>query len=213
MTIRVLLADDHVMMRDGLKALLTASLDISVVAEVGNGRDAVRRAEELKPDVAIMDISMPELNGIEATRLLRDKCPGTRVVILSMHSSSEHVFRALEAGAMGYLLKESAGAEVNAAVRAVHGGRRYLSRAIAAREPAVRSGAGRSSPLDSLSGRERQVLQLVVEGHSSAEIARRVHLSPKSVDTYRSRLMKKLGVGDVPALVKFAVQHGITPSG
>jgi DNA-binding NarL/FixJ family response regulator len=213
MTIRVLLADDHVMMRDGLKALLTASLDISVVAEVGNGRDAVRRAEELKPDVAIMDISMPELNGMEATRLLRDKCPGTRVVILSMHSSSEHVFRALEAGAMGYVLKESAGAEVNAAVRAVHGGRRYLSRAIAAREPAVRSGAARSSPLDSLSGRERQVLQLVVEGHSSAEIARRVHLSPKSVDTYRSRLMKKLGVGDVPALVKFAVQHGITPSG
>ena len=213
MTIRVLLADDHVMMRDGLKALLTASLDVSVVAEVGNGRDAVRRAEELKPDVAIMDISMPELNGMEATRLLRDKCPGTRVVILSMHSSSEHVFRALEAGAMGYLLKESAGAEVNAAVRAVHGGRRYLSRAIAALEPAVRSGAGRPSPLDSLSGRERQVLQLVVEGHSSAEIARRVHLSPKSVDTYRSRLMKKLGVGDVPALVKFAVQHGITPSG
>jgi DNA-binding NarL/FixJ family response regulator len=212
MTIRVLLADDHVMMRDGLKALLTASLGISVVAEVGNGRDAVRRAEELKPDVAIMDISMPELNGIEATRLLRDKCPGTRVVILSMHSSSEHVFRALEAGAMGYLLKESAGAEVNAAVRAVHGGRRYLSRAIAALEPAARSG-GRSSPLDSLSGRERQVLQLVVEGHSSAEIARRVHLSPKSVDTYRSRLMRKLSVSDVPSLVKFAIQHGITPAG
>ena len=113
---------------------------------------------------------------------------------------------------MGYLLKESAGAEVNAAVRAVHGGRRYLSRAIAALEPDARSGAGRSSPLESLSGRERQVLQLVVEGHSSAEIARRVHLSPKSVDTYRSRLMKKLGVGDVPALVKFAIQHGITPS-
>jgi DNA-binding NarL/FixJ family response regulator len=213
MTIRVLLADDHAMMRDGLKALLTASLGISVVAEVGNGRDAVRRAEELKPDVAIMDISMPELNGIEATRLLRDKCPGTRVVILSMHSSSEHVFRALEAGAMGYLLKESAGAEVNAAVRAVHGGRRYLSRAIVALEPAARSGAVRASPLDSLSARERQVLQLVVEGHSSAEIARRVHLSPKSVDTYRSRLMRKLSVSDVPSLVKFAIQHGITPAG
>jgi DNA-binding NarL/FixJ family response regulator len=213
MTIRVLLADDHAMMRDGLKALLTASLGISVVAEVGNGRDAVRRAEELKPDVAIMDISMPELNGIEATRLLRDKCPGIRVVILSMHSSSEHVFRALEAGAMGYLLKESAGAEVNAAVRAVHGGRRYLSRAIVALEPAVRSGVARSSPLDSLSARERQVLQLVVEGHSSAEIAKRVHLSPKSVDTYRSRLMRKLSVSDVPSLVKFAIQHGITPAG
>ena len=213
MTIRVLLADDHAMMRDGLKALLTASLGVSVVAEVGNGRDAVRRAEELKPDVAILDISMPELNGIEATRLLRDKCPGIRVVILSMHSSSEHVFRALEAGAMGYLLKESAGAEVNAAVRAVHGGRRYLSRAIVALEPAVRSGVARSSPLDSLSARERQVLQLVVEGHSSAEIAKRVHLSPKSVDTYRSRLMRKLSVSDVPSLVKFAIQHGITPAG
>jgi DNA-binding NarL/FixJ family response regulator len=212
-TIRVLLADDHAMMRDGLKALLTASLGVSVVAEVGNGRDAVRRAEELKPDVAILDISMPELNGIEATRLLRDKCPGIRVVILSMHSSSEHVFRALEAGAMGYLLKESAGAEVNAAVRAVHGGRRYLSRAIVALEPAVRSGVARSSPLDSLSARERQVLQLVVEGHSSAEIAKRVHLSPKSVDTYRSRLMRKLSVSDVPSLVKFAIQHGITPAG
>jgi DNA-binding NarL/FixJ family response regulator len=212
-TIRVLLADDHAMMRDGLKALLTASLGVSVVAEVGNGRDAVRSAEELKPDVAIMDISMPELNGIEATRLLREKSPGTRVVILSMHSSSEHVFRALEAGAMGYLLKESAGAEVNAAVRAVHGGRRYLSSAIAALEPAVRSGAARSSPLDSLSARERQVLQLVVEGHSSVEIAKRVHLSPKTVDTYRSRLMGKLGVSDVPSLVKFAIQHGITPAG
>ena len=213
MTIRVLLADDHVMMRDGLKALLTASLGISVVAEVGNGRDAVRRAAELRPDVAILDISMPELNGIEAARMLRTGCPGTRVVILSMHSSSEHVFRAFEAGAAGYLLKDSAGSEVLAAVRTVHAGRRYLSGAIAALEGSLQRAAGQAGPLDSLSARERQVLQLVVEGHSSAEIARRVHLSPKSVDTYRSRLMRKLGVGDVPALVKFAIQHGITPAG
>ena len=211
--IRVLLADDHALMRDGLKALLTASAGIQVVAEVGNGRDAVRRAAELRPDVAILDISMPELNGIEAARMLRTGCPGTRVVILSMHSSSEHVFRAFEAGAAGYLLKDSAGSEVQAAVRAVHAGRRYLSGAIAALEASLQRAAGQAGPLDSLSARERQVLQLVVEGHSSAEIARRVHLSPKSVDTYRSRLMKKLGVGDVPALVKFAIQHGITPSG
>jgi DNA-binding NarL/FixJ family response regulator len=213
MTIRVLLADDHVIMRDGLKALLTASLGISVVAEVGNGREAVRRAEELKPDVVIMDISMPELNGIEAVRMLHGKCPATRVVILSMHSSSEHVFRAFAAGAAGYLLKESAGAELVAAVRAVHGGQRYVSGALAAQQAAVQAAVGQAGPLESLSDRERQVLQLVVEGHSSAEIARRVHLSPKSVDTYRSRLMRKLGVGDVPALVRFAVQHGITPSG
>jgi len=210
MTIRVLLADDHAMMRDGLKALLSASPDISVIAEVSNGGDAVRRAQELKPDVVLMDIAMPDLNGIEAARMLRDKCPGARVVILSMHSSSEHVFRAFEAGAAGYLLKESAGTEADAAVRAVHGGQRYLSRAIAALAQAP---AGRAGPLDSLSARERQVLQLVVEGHSSAEIAKRVHLSPKSVETYRSRLMKKLGVSDVPSLVKFAIHHGITPAG
>lgn len=210
MTIRVLLADDHAMMRDGLKALLSASPDISVVAEVSNGGDAVRRAQELKPDVVLMDIAMPDLNGIEAARMLRDRCPETRVVILSMHSSSEHVFRAFEAGAAGYLLKESAGTEADVAVRAVHGGQRYLSRAIAALAQAP---AGRAGPLDSLSARERQVLQLVVEGHSSAEIAKRVHLSPKSVETYRSRLMKKLGVSDVPSLVKFAIHHGITPAG
>jgi DNA-binding NarL/FixJ family response regulator len=139
MTIRVLIADDHAMMRDGLKALLSASPDISVIAEVSNGREAVRRAEELRPDVVVMDVAMPELNGIEAARMLRDRCPETRIVILSMHSSSEHVFRAFEAGAAGYLLKESAGTEAEAAVRAVHDGRRYLSRAIAARRTPGRS--------------------------------------------------------------------------
>jgi DNA-binding NarL/FixJ family response regulator len=201
------------MMRDGLKALLSASRDISVVAEVGNGREAVRRAQDLKPDVVIMDVSMPDLNGIEAARMLRDKCPGTRIVMLSMHSSSEHVFRAFEAGATGFLLKESAGAEMEAAVRAVHAGRRFLSRALAELDPAALSDARRASPLDSLSARERHVLQLVVEGHSSSEIARLVHLSPKTVETYRSRLMKKLGVKDVTGLVKFAIEHGITPAG
>jgi DNA-binding NarL/FixJ family response regulator len=211
-TIHVLLADDHAMMRDGLKALLSANPEISIVAEVGNGRDAVRRAQELKPDVVVMDIAMPELNGIEAARLVRDKSPATRIVILSMHSSSEHVFRAFEAGATGYLLKESAGAELDAAVRAVHGGRRYLSRAIAELAPLAEPAAGRTGPLDSLSLRERQVLQLVVEGHSSAAIAARIHLSPKSVETYRSRLMKKLGVSDITSLVKYAIQHGLTPS-
>jgi len=211
MKIRVLLADDHAMMRDGLKALLSASPDISVIAEVSNGGDAVRRAQELKPDVVVMDIAMPDLNGIEAARMLRDKCPGARVVILSMHSSSEHVFRAFEAGAAGYVLKESAGTEMDAAVRAVHRGRHYISPAVAALAPHARTVDGRAGPLESLSARERQVLQLVVEGHSSAEIATRVHLSPKSVETYRSRLMKKLGVSDVPSLVKFAIQHGITP--
>jgi DNA-binding NarL/FixJ family response regulator len=200
-------------MREGLRALLDASRGINVVGEVGNGREAVRRAEELHPDVLVADISMPDLNGIEAARMIREKCPATRVVILSMHSSTEHIFRAFEAGASGYVLKESAGAEVINAVRTVHAGGRYLSPALEDAARDYRSSSPRSSPLESLSTRERQVLQLVVEGKSSAEIARIIHLSPKSVETYRSRLMKKLGVGDIPALVKFAIQHGITTPG
>jgi len=212
-TIRVLLADDHAVVRDGLKVLLQQAADINVVGDAADGREAVRQAQELKPDVVIMDIAMRELNGIEAARLLRDKCPATRVVMLSMHASSEHVFRALEAGAAGFVLKESAGEEVAAAVRAVHAGGRYFSRAIATRKLSAQSRAGRVSPLDSLSARERQTLQLVVEGRSSAEIAATCHLSPKTIETYRGRLMKKLGVSDVPGLVRFAIEHGLTPLG
>lgn len=212
MTVRVLLVDDHAMMRAGLKSLLEeANAGISVVGEAGNGRAALQQASELKPDVVVMDITMPDMNGIEAARQLREKCPAIRVVILSMHSSSEHVYRALEAGAAGYILKESAGAEVVAAVRAVHGGNRYISGAIAGLEFAAQPHAARLSPLDRLTARERQVLQLVVEGKTSAEIAKAVSLSRKSVETYRSRLMKKLNVRDIPALVKFAILHGITP--
>lgn len=210
MTIRVLLADDHAIIRDGLTALLQSIADIEVVDAVGNGRAAVQRAIDLKPDVVIMDIAMPDLNGIEAVRMLRDKLPSTRAVMLSMHSDSEHVYRALNAGATGYLLKESAADEVVSAVRTVHAGQRYLSRALESLERRSEVRTSRVSPLDSLSARERQVLQLVVEGRSSTEIARMIHLSPKSVDTYRSRLMKKLGVADVTALVKFAIQHGLT---
>jgi DNA-binding NarL/FixJ family response regulator len=209
MTIRVLLADDHTIIRDGLKALLQSNPDIQVVGAVGNGREAMHRVAELAPDIVIMDVSMPDLNGIEAARLIRDKHPAVRVVMLSMHSDAEHVYRALEAGAAGYLLKESAGEEVIAAVRAAQLGRTYLSRSLETLERRSAPRADRS-PLDSLSTRERQVLQLVVEGRSSAAIAAMIHLSPKSVDTYRSRLMKKLGVSDVTGLVKFAIQHGLT---
>jgi DNA-binding NarL/FixJ family response regulator len=212
MTIRVLLADDHAVIRDGLKALLERVADISVVGEADNGRDAVRRSEELKPDVVVMDLTMPGLNGIDAARLLREKCPTTHVVMLSMHSDAEHVFRAFEAGATGFVLKESAGEEVAAAVHAVHVGRRYLSRGIEAPEATARSPARGVSPLDRLSAREREVLQLVVEGHSSTQIAAMIHLSPKTVETYRGRLMAKLGVHDVPGLVRFAIEHGITSS-
>ncbi len=215
MSITVFLADDHAVVRDGLRYMLEAQSDMEVVGDAANGRDAVRQVGKLCPDVVIVDIAMPELNGIAAAREISEVCPRSQVIILSMHSTTEHVFRALQAGARGYLLKESAGIEVVEAVRAVHAGRRYLSDKIS--EQLVddyvqqRQASAAKSPLARLSPRERQVLQLVVEGRSSVEIAEMLFLSPKTVDTYRSRLMRKLGISDLPALVKFAIQHGLTP--
>jgi len=215
MPIHVFLADDHAVVRDGLRFLLEAQGDIKVIGDAANGRDAVRQVQQLRPEVVLMDIAMPELNGIEATRQIREACPTTQVVILSMHATSEHIFRALQAGARGYLLKESAGQEVVDAVRAVYAGRRYLSQRIAEtviddylRQYPTAEGA---SPLERLTPREREILQLVAEGKSSAEIAVLLYLSPKTAETYRSRLMRKLGVRDLPSLVKFAIQHGLTP--
>lgn len=209
MTINVLLADDHAMLRDGLKALLEAEHDMHIVGSVATGREAVQKASSRQPDVIIMDITMPDMNGIEAVAQLNKSSPGIRVIMLSMHSGAEHVHRAMAAGAAGYLLKESAGEDIVSAVRTVHAGRRYMSPGIAL--PQQLRAAGGASPLDSLSPRERQVLQLVAEGHSSAAIAARIQLSPKSVDTHRSRVMHKIGVADVTGLVKFAVRHGLTP--
>lgn len=214
MAIRVVLADDHAVVREGLRLILEAQGDFSVVGEAGDGRTAVRESRRQSPDVVIMDIAMPELNGVEATRQIRKGVTDARVVILSMHATSEHIFQALEAGALGYLLKESAGQEIVKAVRSVHAGRRYLSQRIA--ETVVddyilqRQRRPPRSPLETLSSREREILQLVVEGNSSAKIAEILHLSPKSVETYRSRLMHKLGIRDVPGLVKFAIEHGLT---
>lgn len=210
MTIRVLIADDHAVIRDGLRLLLEAHADIRVVGMAANGRDAVRLAASERPDVAVFDIAMPELNGIEAAEQLRQACPGAQVVILSMHASREHILRALQAGARGYLLKETAGDEVAAAVRAVHEGRRYLSQKIAdAVIEDFTSGIRAASPLDSLTAREREVFQLIAEGKSSAEVAAALSLSPKTVVTYRSRIMQKLGLDDLAALIKFAIQHGL----
>jgi DNA-binding NarL/FixJ family response regulator len=213
MSINVLLADDHAVVRDGLKLLLEAQ-NIKVVGEASNGRDAVRLAIRLNPDIVLMDIAMPGLNGLEATREIHLECRSTQIIILSMFFSAEHVFRAFKAGARGYLLKESAGAEVVKAVHAVYRGSRYLSERISDHVVEDYVGdhraADEKSPLARLSVREREVLQMVVEGKSSAEIARQLFLSSKTVETYRSRLMQKLGIGDIPALVKFAIQHGLT---
>ena len=213
MSITVFLADDHTVVRDGLRHLLEAQPDIKVIGDAANGREAVRQVEHLCPQIVVMDIAMPELNGIEATRKIVERCPDTQVIILSMHSTSEHIRRALKAGAHGYLLKESAGNEVVSAVRAVHANHRYLSQKLSDR---LINDYGHlmleaESPLARLSPRELEVLQLVVEGKSNAEIAEILCLSPKTIETYRSRLMHKLGIHDLPGLVKFAIQHGLTP--
>ena len=207
--ITVILADDHPVVRDGLCFLLNAQSDIKVIGTADNGHEAVQLAEKLSPNVAVMDIAMPLLNGIEATQQITSSCPHTRVMILSIHFTSVHIQRALQAGAMGYLLKESAGEEVVEAIRTVHEGRRYLSRKIAETvvEDYVRQGGG--DVLEGLSPRERQVLQLIAEGKTSAEAAAILYLSVKTVETYRSRFMQKLGLKDMTALVKFAIQHGI----
>ena len=207
--ITVILADDHPVVRDGLCFLLNAQPDIKVVGTADNGHEAVQLATKLNPNVAVMDIAMPLLNGIEATQQITSTCPHTRVMILSIHFTSVHIQRALQAGAMGYLLKESAGEEVVEAIRTVYEGRRYLSRKIAETvvEDYVRQGGG--DVLEGLSPRERQVLQLIAEGKTSAEAAQILFLSVKTVETYRSRFMQKLGLKDMTALVKFAIQHGI----
>jgi DNA-binding NarL/FixJ family response regulator len=215
MNLRIFLADDHAIVRDGLRFLLEAQPDFTVVGDAANGRIAVQQVQQLQPDVVIMDIAMPEMDGTEATRQIRQVCPATQVIILSMHATSEHIFQSLQAGARGYLLKEAAGTEVVAAVRAVKAGTRYLSQTIS--EVLVNGylcqhqPADAQSPLAQLSTREREILPLVAEGKSSVEIAAHLSLSPNTVDTYRSRLMRKLGVFDLAGLVKFALEHGLIP--
>lgn len=217
MSISIFLADDHAVVRDGLRMLLEAQPDFQIAGEATNGREAVRQVSQLRPDVAILDITMPELNGLEAARQICEESADTQVIILSMHGNTTHVFQALGAGASGYLLKASAGASVVEAVRTVHSGYRYLSPEIIDQviEHSLHQQLGQHDempdPLALLSPREREVLQLVVEGKSSAEIAQIIHLSPKTVETYRGNLMKKLELQNLPELVKFAIRHGLTP--
>ena len=210
MPINVFIADDHTIVREGLANVLAAQPDIEIVGTAANGREALAQMFRLAPRVAILDISMPELDGIETSRQLLAKMPNTAIVILSMHSSAQHVFHALEAGARGYLLKESASGEIIDAVRVVLSGRRYLSAKVAEIVADGLSNRGGTSPLESLSKREREILKLVADGHSSVEIGRMLHLSPKTVDSYRSRLMQKLHISDLAGLIKFAILYGLT---
>jgi len=211
MQITVLLVDDHSVVRDGLCALLATQSDMRVVGSFGDCREALAFAAQSPPDVAVLDVALQGADGIECAKRIHDQCPDTDILMLSMHASAEYVYQALRVGATGYVLKESAGAELIKAIRAVSGGQLFLSEKIPVREISTYlGGRGWSHPMERITNRERQVLRLIVEGHTSNEVAKLLGLSPKSVDTYRSRIMLKLGISDLPGLVKFAIRHGMT---
>lgn len=217
MTIRVALVDDHQLMRQGLRSILEKESDIEVVGEAAGGRDGVQLVDDLTPDIVIMDVAMADLNGVQATRMIKTRWPRTGVIALSSHSDRHNVLSVLDAGADAYVLKAGAFEELKRAVRAVRGGQRYLSpeiagivveESLAKRNPAPEGERG--SSLSLLGPREREVLQLVAEGLTSGEIARRLSLTQSTVDTHRRNLMKKLGLHNVADVTRFAIREGLT---
>jgi DNA-binding NarL/FixJ family response regulator len=210
--VSVLIVDDHGIVRDGIRSLLEREDGLSVVGVAATGEQAVLAADRLRPDVITMDLVLPTLNGIDATKVILSSLPETKIIVLSACSTSEHIYQALHAGARGYVLKDALGPELVRAVRAVLSGKQYLSSSIAqAFTVGCAGGAGTRSPLERLSRREREVLHRTVEGQSSTQIALQLSLSSKTVDTYRSRLMQKLGVSNRSALIRFAIQHAMAP--
>ena len=209
--IRLLLADDHTLVRAGIRGLLAALPDVEVVGETGDGHEALALVETLRPDVVLLDIGMPGLNGLEVTARLAKLDPAIRVVILSMHSTEEYVLQALRAGAAAYLLKGSAVTELEVAIRAVTRGETYLSPAVSKHvvDEYVRRTGGEADPLAALTPRQREILQLVAEGHTSKEIGQRLGVSHRTVEVHRNQLMKRLGLHDLPGLVRFAVRVGL----
>jgi two-component system response regulator NreC len=206
--IKILLADDHALVRQGFRMILEAQPDMEIVGQAGNGREAVELAEKLHPDVVVMDVAMPELNGTEATRRLSASTPRTRVLALSMHKDSVYVREILRAGARGYLLKDSGDTDLVAAVRAVAKGEGYISPAVS---DAVLSDYRKhvTDPLDLLTGREREVLQSIAEGKTNKEIATALNLSVYTVEAHRGRIMEKLNLHSTGELVRFALRNGL----
>jgi DNA-binding NarL/FixJ family response regulator len=211
--LRILLADDHTVVRQGLRKVLEERAEWEVIAEAGDGREAVRQAEELKPDVAIIDIAMPLLNGIEATRQIVKRCPSTRVLILTMHLDEAYVNQILQAGATGYLLKDSADVDLIQAVSAVSKGKSFFSPAVARvmLDDYVRQLADRgiTDRYESLSEREREIFQLIAEGKANKEIATLLAISPSTVETHRARIMEKLDLHSAAEIVLYAVRKGV----
>ncbi len=213
--IRVILADDHTLVRAGIRALLEKLPNVTVVAEANDGRELLELVKINPPDVVVMDIGMPGLNGLEAAERMATEFPKVRVVILSMHHNEEYVWRALKAGVAGYLLKKAATAELETALQRIMNQETYLSREISARLPAtfLRDGlAYEKSPLEQLSSRQREILQLIAEGQNTKQIAELLKVSPKTVEYHRMKLMSALNVHDIPGLVRFALRVGLIQS-
>jgi DNA-binding NarL/FixJ family response regulator len=212
--VRVLLADDHALVRAGIRALLEKLPGVEVVGEAGDGREALELVKLKQPDVVLMDISMPGLNGLEAAERLAQEFSKIRVIILSMHNNEEYYWRALKAGASGYLLKKAASAELATALERVVRGDIYLSHEISTRlhKKFPPTGiADRKSPLEELTGRQREILQLIAEGQNTKQIGEILKVSPKTVEYHRMKLMDSLNVHDIPGLVRFALRMGLLP--
>jgi DNA-binding NarL/FixJ family response regulator len=209
--IRVLVADDHALVRAGFRVLLENIKGVQVVGEASDGHEALRLAQEVKPDLVLMDISMPGLNGLEATTRIAAEFPDVRVIILSMHANEEYVLQALRAGAAGYLLKDSDAVELELAVTSVARGETYLSPPVSKQVIAdyVRLVGGEASSLDQLTPRQREVLQLIAEGHTTREIAQILSVSVKTATTHRTELMERLNIHDVAGLVRYAIRMGL----
>ena len=212
-SIRVLLVEDHTIVRKGLRALLEGQSDILVVGEAEDGRQALEQVQQILPDVVLMDIGMPGLNGLEATRQIKHQFPKTKVVVLTMHTNAEYIFNVLQAGASGYLIKQAATEEVISAIRAAYHGESFLSPSISTKviEEYLRR-AGKTElvdPFERLTSREREVLQLIAEGRSTQEIAALLYVSGKTVETHRARLMEKLGIYTIAELTQYAIRKGI----
>jgi len=210
-TLRVILADDHTLVRAGLRSLVEQLKDVSVVAEANNGHEVLALAETHHPDVVLMDLSMPGMNGLEAALRLKKDHPQIKIIVLSMHASEEYVLQALRAGASGYLVKDSAPLELALALQAVARGETYLSPPISRQvvDSYMQRVGQTDDPLAVLTGRQREILQLIAEGSSTKDIARKLNLSVKTVETHRAQLMERLDIHEVAGLVRFAIRHGL----
>jgi DNA-binding NarL/FixJ family response regulator len=211
--IKLLVADDHKIFRQGIKKLLEDESDLQVVGEASDGRDAVKKATELKPDVILMDIAMANLNGLEATRQIKKQLPSAKVIMVTMHKNEEYVLQSFQAGASGFILKEGAVEELVSAIRSIHSDKSFLSPSISktlidAYMRKMETGKT-ETPFDLLTDREREVLQLIAEGYTNREVAKSLFISVKTVEAHRAHIMQKLNIHDIAKLVKYAIQKGL----